>query len=256
MSASSRLKFENQLFSGEQIDEVALIKLKADLLLKSSDLNIRDEFFEFINRVSANDEISVVLILGFPEKTGVVEYDQFYDRVKKTGLSIKNLEKLYNSVNQFIMKIMGLNKFVIHADSGKVISVFLNVSLACDYRIIGDNTVFIKPYHRYGLVPKGGGAYFISRLLGRAAASELLYSDKNILAEQAKRIGLVDEVVPAETIEAYALNIAKEYTKLPYTTLVGIKKLLNYQMKDLENYLNYENEVLRRIIRSADMQNL
>ena len=77
---------------------------------------------------------------------------------------------MYNVIDQLVLAIMGLNKIVIHANSGKVISTFLNISLACDYSIIADNTVFQNPYIDLGTVPKGDGAFFLSKKLGASKA--------------------------------------------------------------------------------------
>ncbi len=134
---------------------------------------------------------------------------------------------MYNAVNQFVLKMVGFNKIVVHADSGKVISFYMNISLACDYRIIGDNTVFQNPYLDLGLVPKGGGAFFLSRLLGFSKASELLLSDKDITAEEALRLGIVDKVVPSVELNEAALKIAKNFARKPVDSVSGIKRLLS-----------------------------
>ena len=145
-----------------------------------------------------------------------------------------------------------MDKPVIHADSGNVISVFMNIALACDYRIIGDNTQFENPYLQLGLVPKGGGAFFLAKMLGRGKAFEILTSDHTIGAKEALRLGIVDKVCPEENLYEEALNTAKHFIKQPEGTLWGIKRLLNYDLKDLERYLEYENETLRLIIKSSD----
>ena len=56
---------------------------------------------------------------------------------------------------------LAFRPIVIHADSGNVLPLFLNISLAADYRITADNTMFQNPSLEYGLVPKGGGAFFL-----------------------------------------------------------------------------------------------
>jgi len=60
---------------------------------------------------------------------------------------------------------VNLNKIVVHADGGRVIPLFMNVSLACDYRIVADNTVFQNPCIELGLAPKGGSGFFLSKML-------------------------------------------------------------------------------------------
>jgi len=62
---------------------------------------------------------------------------------------------LCNVYDQLILKIVGFNKPVIYADCDEVIPLFLNMSLACDYRIVATHTIFQKPYFELETLPKG-----------------------------------------------------------------------------------------------------
>ncbi|MBL7226214.1 MAG: enoyl-CoA hydratase/isomerase family protein [Desulfobacteraceae bacterium] len=147
-----------------------------------------------------------------------------------------------------------MNKIVIHADSRRFISLFLNVSLACDYRIVTDNTVFQKLHLELGLVPKGGSTFFLSKMLGSSKAAEILLSDKDITAQEAMRLGMVNQVVPLDEVDKTALKMAQYFAQKPTHSLIGVKRLLNYPMNDLRNYLEFENEELFRIVASADFK--
>jgi enoyl-CoA hydratase/carnithine racemase len=153
--------------------------------------------------------------------------------------------------DQFILRIANMDKIVLHATSGKVISMLLNVSLACDFRIISEDTVFHNPYLDLGLVPKGGGAYFLSRKLGIPRALELLLLHKEIPARQALDLGLVDRVVPLEDLETSALEMAHRFDDVPSVTLSGVKRLLNFSLRNLDDHLEVENQELVRILESS-----
>lgn len=157
------------------------------------------------------------------------------------------INRLYNAVNQFILRLVDFNKVIVHADSGKVISLFMNTSLACDYRIVADNTVFQNPCLELELVPKGGEAFFLSKRLGTSKAFEILLSNKDITAQEALRLGIVDKVVPLAELNEAALKIAKDFADKPIRSLAGIKRLLNYSMKELEDYLELESQVLLKM---------
>lgn len=90
------------------------------------------------------------------------------------GFMQKSLERMYNAISQFILKLVSLNKMVVHADSGNVILLFMNIGLACDYRIVADDTVFENPNFELGVVPKGGSTFFLSKLLGANTAAKIL----------------------------------------------------------------------------------
>ena len=241
-------------FSAKRIEDIVLMRFRENLLVRATDLSARNSLLDFIEHVSNSDEIKAVLIIGSPQKTGCEEYIEFYHKVFECELGQYAIQRLYNAVNQFILKIVALNKIVIYADGGRVIFLFLNVGLACDYRIVADNTVFQNPCLKLGLVPKGGGAFFLSNMLGMSRALEILLSEEDIPAREALRLGIVDKVVPPHTLEATALSIAQGFTRKPESTLAGVKKLLNYSVKDLRDFLELENQVLLRIRESPEFR--
>ena len=252
MKKDQTLDEKCDFFSAKRIEHIVMIRFKENLLFYASDLSAKEKVMEYLDLVSESESIKAIVILGFPYKNGCEEYLEFYRQVFETKLGQQAIHRMYNAVNQLISKIVNLNKIVIHADSGRVISMFLNVSLACDYRIVADNTVFENPCLRLGLVPKGGGAFFLSKMLGPSKAFEMLLSEKDFSAHEALRLGLVNKVVPSEKLVESSLNKAKEFAKKPTHTLSGVKSLLNYSKKELMECLELENQVLSRIVASPD----
>ena len=158
---------------------------------------------------------------------------------------------LYNAINQFILKIINFDKLIIHVDDGVVIPPFLNISLACDYRIVGDKTVFRNPNIELDLPPKGGGVYFLSKKLGHSKTIEFLMSEKDLTAGDAKDLGVINEIVASDNLKQKAVNIAQKFAKKPVHFMSGIKKLLNWDCDEIKTYLEYENEILLNSIKSS-----
>ncbi len=121
---------------------------------------------DYLHEVSDDKGIKIVLILGSPEKIRGKELIEFYGELSGPTSHIYDIARIYNSINQLILMIHGINKMVIPAGNGEVLSLFLNISLACDYRIIGDKTLFQYPTLELGLVPKGGGIFFLTKKKG------------------------------------------------------------------------------------------
>ena len=205
MKKDQNLDVKYDFFSGKRIEDIVVLSLKENLLHRTTDLDDKALLLDYLDLVSKSDAIKVLLIIGSPKKIGREEYIKFYRQDFQPGFRQRDFERLYNAVNQFVLKMVHFNKMVIHADSGKVISLYMNLSLACDYRIIGDNSVFQNPYLDLGLVPKGGGAFFLSRILGSSIASKILLSDKDISADEALRLGIVEQVVPSDELNEAAL---------------------------------------------------
>jgi 2-(1,2-epoxy-1,2-dihydrophenyl)acetyl-CoA isomerase len=250
----SNFEVDYDFFSGRREADIVLISFKENLLQRTTHLDAKSLLFDYLELISRSDAIRGVLIIGSPKKIGREEYIRFYRQVLQPEFDMRGLARVYNAVNQFVLKMVDFKKIVVHADSGKVISFYMNISLACDYRIIGDNTFFQNPYLDLELVPKGGGAFFLSRLLGFSKASELLLSDKDITAEEALRLGIVDKVVPFVEVDEAALKIAKDFARKPVGSVSGIKRLLSSCLTDLEACLECENQVLLQTVSRSDFR--
>lgn len=250
---TDRLNVQSDLFSAARHGEIVTLNFHNNLLLRAVDLSARDRLLNYLDQISHNRDIKVVVFMGSIQKTGREEYIKFYNHILDANLDRNAIHKMYNAVDQLILKIVDLDKFVIHGDRGQVISLFLNISLACDYRIIADDTVYQNPYLGLGMAPKGGGAFFLTKMLGYAKAHEILLSDQDITAHDALQMGIVDKVVPPETLEEKALEAAKRYAKIPAQSLVGVKRLLNFSRKELGDYLEFENQELLRIVGPPDL---
>lgn len=244
----------HDFFSTKKIDDIVMLKFNDNLLFSATDLHVKQPLFDYLVMISRSDEIKVVLLMGSPHKRGCEEYVEFYPKAFETEFGHYAIERLYNAVNQFILNIVALNKITVHVDSGKVISLFLNVSFACNYRIVANDTVFENPCLKLGLVPKGGGAFFLPKMLGASKALEILLSEEDISAQKALDLGIVDKLAPADELENAALETARAFARKPATTLSGVKRLLSYSMKDLAGFLQLENEVLLKIGTSKEFK--
>ena len=73
-------------------------------------------------------------------------------------------------------------------------------------------------------------------------------TDEKLPAQDALELGIIDRVVPQNKLEETALQVAENFAATKMRSLVGIKRLINYSMKDLKDYLNFENQELMRFI--------
>jgi len=251
MKKITALTMDHYLFSGEVEGEISTLTFKDIPMSNVTDIAAKETLFNYLESVSSDEDIKVLLIKGAPVKMTSEEYINFYRKLITSDVNLLPLERMYNAINQFIMKLADLDKIVIHVDSGNVILLFMNISLACDYRIVADNTIYKNPSIELNVVPKGGGVFFLSKMLGSVAASRILYSGEDITADQAYQMSIVDQVVPLKDLEQKALEKAQRFVQLPCGYAVGIKKLLNFDLKELNRYLEFESELLRRLVQSC-----
>jgi enoyl-CoA hydratase/carnithine racemase len=248
MKAETTSGASQDFYLVERLDDITILKLRKNFLFDSIDRAINHPLLDVFDDISKNDGVKVLVITNCPEKTVGDEYIDFCRHVIATESDCQSIYRMCNFFDQLILKIVGLNKLVVHADCGEIIPLFLNISLACDYRIIATHTVYQKPYLKIGLLPKGGGAFFLCNMLGYDKARKALMSDQNLSALDALELGIVDQVVPHKILEEAALQIANNFASRKTGSLVGLKRLISYSMKDLKDYLKFENQELMRLI--------
>ncbi len=243
-----------ETFQATLLKDIAVLRLNRDFLLRTTNLENRDRVLDYLDRIGRSRAIRVLIITGSPVSKGRDEYIDFFKRARAGGADMIGIHRLYNVINQLVIKIVRLEKFVIYVNSGFVIAPYLNMGLACDFRLLADNAVIQNPSIELGMAPKGGGGYFLPRMVGRRRAYDIMLSTRDISAGEALEMGLVDETVPLQALDAAALNRAREYAAKPGHVLTGVKKLINFNYKDLPDYMEHENDVLLGIIRKNDYQ--
>lgn len=90
-----------------------------------------------------------------------------------------------------------------------------NLALACDYRVASDRASIGQVFHKLGLVPDWGGAYFLPRLVGASRALELIWSARMVPASEALALGLFDQVLPHGELAAAARSLAGRWAEQP-----------------------------------------
>jgi len=197
--------------------------------------------------------VSIVLILHPPRRARREEFLSLFDMVRSARIPAESVLRLYRAIDQLILRILDSSLFFISADCGQILPMFAAISLACDYRILGENAVFQNPELELGLIPKGGGAWFLSRILGRGKTIEILLSRKSISVDEAMALGLANRCIAMETFEEDALAIAQELAGLPETSLTLAKRLTSRMEKPLPEFLEFENRELMRAMQKLQM---
>jgi enoyl-CoA hydratase/carnithine racemase len=104
--------------------------------------------------------------------------------------------------------VADIPRATIAAISGFALGGGCELALACDFRIASDKARLGQPEILLGIIPGGGGTQRLPRLIGPARAKDLIFSGRQVRADEALAIGLVDEVVPAEQVLERALDRA------------------------------------------------
>ncbi|MEV8587616.1 enoyl-CoA hydratase-related protein [Streptomyces sp. NPDC051180] len=128
---------------------------------------------------------------------------------------------------RFIGAVLDCEKPVVAAVNGTAAGIGAHLAFACDLVIAADSARFVEVFARRGLVPDGGGAYLLPRLVGPQRAKELLFFGDAVSAAEAKDLGLVNRVVPAADLDEAAREWAERLAQGPTRALALTKQLVN-----------------------------
>lgn len=149
--------------------------------------------------------------------------------------------------------VAAIPRFVIAQVSGYALGGGCELALACDYRIAGERAVFGQPEVLLGIIPGGGGTQRLSRTVGRSRAKELMVTGRQVKADEALRIGLVDEVVAGDVLHERALALAAEVAKGAVLAQAFIKRAVDEGTStDLASGLALEIDLFEAVFHTAD----
>ncbi|CAN5536914.1 enoyl-CoA hydratase-related protein [soil metagenome] len=138
------------------------------------------------------------------------------ERVFAAGADIEEFEgadearRIGATFRDALGAVAALPRFIIAAINGVALGGGLELALACDWRVCAESARLGQPEILLGIIPGGGGTQRLARLVGPTRAKELILTGRQVRAEEALRIGLVDEVVPAAEVLGRALAKAAE----------------------------------------------
>jgi 2-(1,2-epoxy-1,2-dihydrophenyl)acetyl-CoA isomerase len=243
-----------RFFDMEKAYGMAIIRLQECPFYYGTDLGAKDNFLKCLETISKDEDIKTVLLFGPPEHKGC---ERFFIACQQIGSGAGTnfiFEQLQNAVSQYVMKIVGLNKIVIHIDQRKSIPLFMNIGLACDYRIVCEETSFQTRNLEMGFLPKGGEIFFLNKIIGLTKTMEIFLLGKEISAKEALDMGLVNEIVPFDKLKDAALHAASEIAKKPSYVLSAIKRLANHTNEGLHAHLEYEKQIVTLLVTSKKFQ--
>ncbi|TXS41683.1 enoyl-CoA hydratase/isomerase family protein [Streptomyces sp. uw30] len=128
---------------------------------------------------------------------------------------------------RLIAAVLDCEKPVIAAVNGTAAGLGAHLALACDLVLAAESARFIEVFVRRGLVPDGGGAYLLPRLIGPQRAKELMFFGDALSAAEAERLGLVNRVLPDGELDRTARAWAERLATGPTRALALTKQLVN-----------------------------
>ena len=225
----------------EKKDKIGSITFNRPDKLNALNTLAFQEFIAALHEVDQDNEIRVVIITGSGRAFSAgLDLEEATKGPSESALQVAPIQ---DSVAWIPHIMRNMKKPVIASINGPAVGAGFTIALACDIRIASEEARMSAPFVRVGLIPELGSTYNLPRLIGVAKACELVFTGKMIGANEAREIGLVNEVVAKDDLEAATYKMATEIAQAAPIPLQLAKKAL-YQGLDSEMVTQIQLEQL------------
>ena len=203
-------------------DHIAIITIDRPDALNALNLEVLAGLDEAVGKADRDDDVYVLVITGAGRAfVAGADIAQMKDFTPAEALAFGEFG------NGVFLRIESLRKPVIAAVNGYALGGGCELAMACDIRIASDKARFGQPEVGLGITPGFGGTQRMPRIVGASKAKELILTAKQIKADEALNIGLVDIVVPGEELMDAAAGMAGEIAKNAQVAVRQSKAAIN-----------------------------
>src|SRR5262249_17363832 len=224
-SPATTLTLENVLY--EKKGPIAYVTLNRPKVLNALSKQTWEDLRAAFQDAQDDSDVRGVILTGAGDKAFIAGAD-ITELAHVTAVEAEKSSSYGQSVLDFIEN---LGKPVIAAVNGFALGGGCEAAMACTIRVASENARFGQPEVSLGLVPGGGGTQRLPRLVGKGRALQLILSGEMISAQEAYRIGLVNEIVPAAGLITRAEEILK---KIAGNAPIAVKFALEAANKGME----------------------
>lgn len=181
----------------EQQGQVLSVVLNRPKALNALNSQLLSEFNQVLDRFEQDASIRLLVVTGAGEKAFCAGAD-----IKElVELSALQMKEFLSHGQRIFRRLETIRKPSIAAVNGFALGGGFELSLACSLRIASESASFGLPEARLGMIPGYGGTQRLPRIIGKGKALELLLSGKRISAEEAYRVGIVNAVAAADSLD-------------------------------------------------------
>ena len=247
-------KIKNQYYHAYYRDHMAVIHFKDRIFELLTDIDQSQALMDFIHQSEQDRAVKGLIFFNEQNCLGEEAYDNYIKIISKTGqgpddmsgpeIVDKNIRfKQITILGRFIRSLSRYQKLFVTAIGSPVVTPFIGVVLTADYRLVSPGASFSLVHRKYGLHPSGVIPYLFPSYTGFGKSVELQLSDR-IDAMQGFRLGLFNQILPADRFEDNCLRYVQPLIKGCPSTLRLTRRLNSFRFRDLEDYLELEASLL------------
>ena len=241
---------ETEFIKYEEEGMVAVLTINRPKALNALNSQVLDELDKTLDNVDLN-KIRALIITGAGEKSFVAGADigEMSSLTKEQGKAFgKKGNDVFRKLETFPIP-------VIAAINGFALGGGCEISMSCDIRICSDNAIFGQPEVGLGITPGFGGTQRLARLVGQGMAKQMIYTGRNIKADEAYRIGLVNAVYPQNELLNEAKKMAETIARQAPIAVRNAKKAINDGLQvDMDKAIEIEEELFGNCFETADQR--
>ena len=230
--------------------QIGIITINRPKALNALNSAVLDELDKTLDAVD-QEAIRCLILTGAGEKSFVAGADigEMSTLTKAEG------EAFGKKGNDVFRKLETFPIPVIAAVNGFALGGGCEISMSCDIRICSENAVFGQPEVGLGITPGFGGTQRLARIVGTGKAKEMIYGARNIKAEEAYRIGLVNNVYPAEELMPAAKKLASTLARNAPIAVRNCKRAINEGIQvDMDQAIVIEEKLFGSCFETCDQK--
>ncbi|WP_329455548.1 enoyl-CoA hydratase/isomerase family protein [Streptomyces sp. NBC_01497] len=218
--------------------------------MNALDVSVQDRLRDLAQEAGDRDDVRAVILYGG-------------DKVFAAGADIKEMRAMDHAamvvrsraLQESFTAVARIPKPVVAAITGYALGGGCELTLCADYRIAADNAKLGQPEILLGLIPGAGGTQRLARLVGPSKAKDLIFTGRQVKADEALAIGLVDRVVPAGSVYTEAQKWAERLAKGPALALRAAKEAVDAGLEtDIESGLAIERTWFAGLFATEDRE--
>jgi enoyl-CoA hydratase len=230
-------------------DQIATVTLNRPRVLNALNKQVFDDLERVFTLLADDSTVRVILLTGSGERA----FAAGADINELAGISRFTGQSLSRRGQRVFRQIETCGKPVIALINGFALGGGCELALACTLRIASENAKLGQPEAKLGVIPGYGGTQRLPRLIGASRALKLLLTGNHVEANEALRLGLVDEVVPASNLLIRGRELARSILAMAPLAVAGcLEAVYKGADQELEAALRLESRVFGRLCGTED----
>ena len=227
-------------------NDVGVIQLNRPSVLNALSFGLMSELVSGLEELDKDESVRVIILTGSGRAFAAGADLHEMSQATPVDLMLGRRFELWDRIRK-------ISKPMIAAVDGYCLGGGNELAMSCDVIIASETATFGQPEVNVGIIPGAGGTQRLTRTVGKYKAMEMILTGRSISAEEAYRIGLVNRVVPSESLMEEAKKLASDIASKPPISIRSAKEaILKAQDTSLEVGLEFERKAFYMLFATED----